>query len=364
MRILHISPSYYSPRSVIGGGEKYVIYMLRAIQGAAERRGLDATSAVLACGTEAATLTLTDDVPCRLIKAVAWNPHEVPPDVLRRHLDESDVIFVHQCLTGFGLFVAAHARLAGKIVIGLDSGGGEHPLVHHTREAGNMYDLFIAYSVFCAASFADLDVPVRTILGPVDTERYRPPGAPTRDPALVAAVGRLLPHKGFDRIIAALPEGLRLVIAGSRSDADYHAHLERLADQSGRDVRIEEGLSDDEVRGLMGRASLFVHASTHVDYRGTFYAKPELLGLAPLEALARGTPTLVSSAGSLGELGAVVGCRVFHDEDELAALLRNHLAEPPEIDPQAIHESVDSLYGPAQFGDRVVAEVTALERAA
>ena len=89
---------------------------------------------------------------------------------------------------------------------------------------------------------------------------------------------------------------------------------------------------------------------------GHYAHKPELLGLAPLEALASGTPTLVSDAACLPELAVLPGCRVFHDEAELAAMLREQAAGRPEApDAADMHAAVDRHYGPAVVGAGLLA---------
>ena len=149
------------------------------------------------------------------------------PD-LQYQLSSANIVVVHQCFSTVGLFVASHAKLQGKIVMGIDSGGGFHPLVSHTYEAVQMYDFFLAYSKFAVGSFLDLKVPIITILGPVDTHYYQPNNAMERDPQLVVALGRIMPHKGFDRIIKALPANLKLIIAGVAYDAPYLQYLKDL----------------------------------------------------------------------------------------------------------------------------------------
>lgn len=360
MKILHVSPTYYSEDSVVGGGEKYIVYMVRSIVAAANHAGESVDNTLLAFGDKPGKYLLSGDTHCLVMQGTPWEPCSVDVQKILDILDQYDIVLVHQCLTAFGMFVASHAKLAGKIVVGIDEGGGEHPLVSHTSEACTMFDLFLAYSRFCQNSFVELSVPVKLILGPVDTSYYCPMNI-KRVPKLVVAVGRLLPHKGFDRIIRALPKGGRLIIAGSRSDQGYFNYLHNLISNSTSDISIREGLSDEEVRLLMQNASLFVHASTHFDYTGTHYAKPELLGLAPLEALACGTPTLVSNAGSLGELGAITGCRVFSSNDELAIILKSFVNERSSVlDPLEINRSVTELYGIQQFGDKLLIELKKL----
>jgi glycosyltransferase involved in cell wall biosynthesis len=351
LSLLHVSPTYYSKSSVVGGGEKYILYMSSAIGAAAALQGIQIHDSILAFGQEPGVYEIKPGARCEVMRGRPWEPLSVNLQDFNQRIAEAEIIVVHQCLSAFGLFVASHSRLAGKVVIGVDEGGGEHALVHHTPEIGLIFDWFHAYSRFCANSFRDIEGRVAIVPGPVDTSYYRPDPTVKRDASLVLAVGRLLPHKGFERIINALPAGLRLIIAGTKYDREYCNYLSKLFGFSR--VKIEEHLTDAELLLLMQTAGIFVHASTHIDYRGTYYAKPELLGLAPLEALSAGTPALVSSAGSLPELTCVGGCRMFRDDIELAELLAEH-CKGSACYPSAseIHQNVESEYGLETFGRR------------
>ena len=349
--ILHISPTYYSEDSVIGGGEKYIAYISRAMNVTAPSRQTEIQDSLLTFGRNPGLYQLAGGLSCEVVNGRPWDPCSVDVSKLVARISQSDIVLVHQCLSPFGLFVASHCRLANRVVVGIDEGGGEHFLVHHTPEIGRIFDMFLAYSAFCANSFKDLQGRVEIIPGPVDTGYYRPDDTITRDPTLILAVGRILPHKGFDRIIRALPAHLRLVIAGSGTDQEYYNYLIELGGSSR--VEIREGLTDDEVLALMHCASLFVHASTSIDYRGRYHAKPELLGLAPLEALSAGTPTLVSSAGALPELASIAGCLHFSDDVELASLLNRHAESALSFPlPDIIHREVEASYGLKVFGGR------------
>jgi glycosyltransferase involved in cell wall biosynthesis len=127
-----------------------------------------------------------------------------------------------------------------------------------------MFDLFLAYSDFGRHAFADLEGEVLMTRGPVDTEYYAPSFSTNRRGNDIVALGRCLPHKGFDRIIRSLPCGPRLKIIGSRTDQDYFRYLNELA--SGKSVVFVEGLEDTAVRDVLRSAGLFVHASCHFDY--------------------------------------------------------------------------------------------------
>jgi glycosyltransferase involved in cell wall biosynthesis len=132
-------------------------------------------------------------------------------------------------------------------------------------------------------------------------------------------------------------------------DAEYLSHLRQLG--RGRKVRLDTGATDEQVRAQIRSADLAVFASTHRDYRGQFYAKPELLGLAALECLATGVPTFVSSAGALPELAELPGCHVFATDAELRTLFEAHRnGSLPVPDPREMHEAVGQRYGLLAFG--------------
>lgn len=358
MKILHVSPTFYSSDSIIGGAEKYLIYLSKALMYQAKSSGVCLDNSLLAFGSCAGHYIVQENISFELIAGIPWNPYSIHlPDLIEK-MNKVDFVIVHQCLSLFGLFIASHARLAGKFVIGMDHGGGEHPLIAHTQEIGYLFDFFLTYSNFGAIAFQDLKIPTKIIRGPVDTTYYTPASVDIRDPQLIVAVGRLLPHKGFERIIKALPSSLRLIIAGTLSNPEYYNYLHSLIQTSPCKIEILENLSDADIRDLLRQASLFVHASTHVDYKGGYYAKPELLGLAPLEALACGTPTLVSTAGSLSELSSIFGCQTFSSDAQLTQYLKLHRDSPLKggLSTQ-IHESVNSQYGLSQFGEKLIAEL-------
>ncbi|HYK94601.1 MAG TPA: glycosyltransferase family 4 protein [Candidatus Dormibacteraeota bacterium] len=351
MRFSHISPTYYSADSVVGGGERYPIYLIRAIERGSALLGLETSNILVAFGKQPGAYPVSGNLICDVLPGDPMSLLTIPSIVLRNQLQQVDVVVVHQCLTPFGLFAAGQAKMLGKTVIGFDHGGGEHPLVRFSPEPWGLFDLLVAYSEFGAETFRGATVPSMTIPGPVDTFYYKPNLEIGRDPALVLAVGRILPHKGLERTITSLNHGQRLVLAGSTSDKAYSRFLMRLVHRSGHQVEIVTGLSDDEVRHLMCEASVLVQASTHVDYRGGYYAKPELLGLAPLEALSCGTPALVSTAGALPELAAIQGCRTFGSDTELAEQL-DQIAAGRFVPPRAsaIHQDVEARYGLDAYG--------------
>lgn len=355
MLVLHVSPTYYSPESVIGGGERYLLYMIKALNKEATNSSLKLQNEILSFSdTESGDYCVQENV-YHIIGGKPWDTSTIDLESLCKYLRLADVIIVHQCFCPVGLFVASHAQLLKKYVIGMDHGGGDHPIVSHSPESKLIFNLFLAQSDYSAAAFRNSKVPTLITYGPVDTDYFTCSSDTPRERGLVLSVGRILPHKGFDRIISALPRDLHIVIAGNNKDQKYLEYLKNIASKRNISIKILEELTDSDIRLYMQKASLYVHASTHIDYCGNIHTKPELLGLAPLEALACGTPTFVSDAGSLAELGKIDGCYVFHSDKELIELFEHFILKKLSIpSPEKIHLSVDKYYGLTSFGRLII----------
>jgi glycosyltransferase involved in cell wall biosynthesis len=146
----------------------------------------------------------------------------------------------------------------------------------------------------------------------------------------VLFVGRITPHKGIDRLIAALPAGARLTIAGSAGhdpdppERDYARFLERLA--AGRDVKFVGPVRDEALPDFHRGAAVLALPSVHRTCYGRFVALSELLGLVVLEAMASGTPVVCSALGGLPEI-VEHGVTGFLVEPGNVDELRERLAE-------------------------------------
>jgi glycosyltransferase involved in cell wall biosynthesis len=192
------------------------------------------------------------------------------------------------------------------------------------------------------------------IVGPVDT-RYFSPGAtavPRRGPVTVLCVGRVMPHKGVDRIIQALPAGMRLRVVGKVYHEGYQAALRVMA--IGKAVEFIDDAGDDELREYYRSADVLVQASTHLDHFGHYHHKPELMGLTTLEALACGLPVIVSDAGSLPELAADADFSlVFKDVADLRTKLTavRDRAWPAARAPERLNRHVSERHGIISCGN-------------
>jgi len=100
--------------------------------------------------------------------------------------------------------------------------------------------------------------------------------------------GRLAGYKGLPVLLDAfakcrLPEGLKLVVAGDGSMADFIAARIRDSDLNGKVVLIRRRLDEEEKKDLLSRCLFYVFPST---------LPTEAFGITQLEAMAYGKPVV------------------------------------------------------------------------
>jgi glycosyltransferase involved in cell wall biosynthesis len=183
----------------------------------------------------------------------------------------------------------------------------------------------------------------------------------------VLYVGRLLPHKGVDRLLAALPDGMPLTVLGRPYDESYYGLLQKLART--KDVRFVTDADDATLLNEYRRAWAVVLPSTYVDCYGRSYLAPELMGLTLLEAMACGTPAICSTVGALPEFirHEKTGL-VFESVAELREELERLSADSALVDElgAGAREVVVEEYGFAAVGPKMlnIYEELVAERAA
>ena len=225
LRVLQVTPGYFAEASLLGGGERYVENVCRSLAVA----DAEAECTVVSFGPKSDRFRSSVGTRYEIVRGDPEAPNTIDTGALQALLSRADVVHMHQCLSSAGMFVASHARLLGRPVIGSDHGGGVMPALHAQPRLAGIYDVLLAYSAFGETAFLDVDVPVRRIHGPVDDAQFIPARQGTRDRSLVITVGRILPHKGLHHVIAALPPGLSLIVAGRAYDPAYRGHLAQLA---------------------------------------------------------------------------------------------------------------------------------------
>lgn len=187
-------------------------------------------------------------------------------------------------------------------------------LTRHIRDTVRRANAIITVSAFTAREVAELlGVPrdrLHAIPSGLDPAMHRPPPEVVRAlrhrldlarPYLLS-VGTLEPRKNYPFLIEVFDRLTKfdgdLVIAGRRG-WKYQPILDRIARSSRRArIRLLEDISESDLPALYGGAELFVLPSLY-----------EGFGFPPIEAMACGTPAVVSPGGALAEIcgdGALV----------------------------------------------------------
>lgn len=275
-------------------------------------------------------IRLARSLPLERGKATYRNPLKliVPAAMLARSLkrDGATHLHVHSCASAavLAMLVKTLAGIPFSLTLNADIGWW----------GGAMREKFEAASFTIAITRKLLDElirdyptlrPEQRLLGRigVDTRVNLPATPPTRDGVgrTVVTVARLHPSKGHDVLIRAIGRlrdrgtdvALRLAGAGPQ-----RAELESLVGELNLADRVSflGSIGDADVIRELQAADAFVLAS---------HAEP--LGVAYMEAMACGVPTIGTAAGGVGEI-------IDHDVDGLLV---------PPRDPDALADVIDRL---------------------
>lgn len=290
LRVVTVSPTYFAPESVLGGGERYAEELSAALA-----RTAGVSVRLVSFGPRAFRERPLANFERVILKS--WTRDRLTPFSPRlfAELRDADVLHCFQ-RNVFPTFLAAwsgHRR--GLPVFVTDLGGGGWTPGYHL-DIARWVTAELPLSDY-AAQGLDARRPHQTIYGGVNLARY-PERAALEHDGSVVFLGRVLPHKGVHFLIAGLPEGVTLQVIGTVADGAYLTHLRSLA--RGKDVQFLSGLADEDIVARLSRAMALVHP-TPVDERGSAGAH-ELFGLALVEAMACGCPVIASRAASLPEI--------------------------------------------------------------
>jgi glycosyltransferase involved in cell wall biosynthesis len=289
VRVVHVSPTYFSPESVLGGGERFAEELARAMATKAEVK-------LVSFGRRKLRDNPRPGYERVILKSRTRDPMSPFSAGLFRELRGADVIHCHQLFVLPTFLAAAFGHLQGSRVFVSDLGGGGWTPGYQI-DATRWIDAHLTLSEYASRGLPGRHRRHRVIYGGVDLERH-PLRTDLSHDGSVVFLGRVLPHKGVHWLIQGLPQDVPLHVVGTTADAAYLRHLETLA--AGKHVRFHGAVSDQEVIAILGRAMALVHP-TPVDDSGSAGAH-ELFGLVLVEAMARGCPVIASNAASLPEI--------------------------------------------------------------
>ena len=294
MKVIHLVPNCFGrERGIAGGAERYAFELARHMAARTPTRlvSFEAEPRRETCGPlEIQTLRPGFYIGSRL------NPFSLR---LLRELAWADVVHCHLYKTCIGSLAALYARATGRRVFASDLGGAGLDISSVVSTDGWFHGhLHISrYSRHLAGHDHRRNACV--IYGGVSSDRFHPDESVARDGS-VLYVGRLLPHKGVDVLVRALPQGMRLILVGQEADPDYLAWLQ--ANAAGKTVEFVRDADDDALLGYYQRALCIVLPSVHRTVYGREVRAPELLGQTLLEGMACHAPGVCSDAAALPEI--------------------------------------------------------------
>lgn len=332
MRIVQLNPFYYP------------------YAGGTERRILELGKRLVARGHEVHVVTARlpgtpiqevqeglhiHRLPSRFRLQRFWNPPLVSSEGIEATLRElrPDVIDFHYRWAR--TYSKAYRRVADLCarVFTYNNGYGEgtallRPLSRlndrRTRGWISESDQVIAVSEYIRQELVDHGFPAERLdVVPNGISSPRPPGAPPADVRgrrYLAACGRLVGFKGYDVAIESLlhlPKDLHLAIAGTGPELGALRRLARRRGVADR-VHLLGWIEEDQKQALLAHAECFVHPTRF-----------EAFGIAPLEAMAHGTPVVASRVGGLPEVVGTGGILVDERTPEaFAQAIARQLAAP------------------------------------
>ncbi len=327
MRVLHIVPTLFDEKEgILGGAERHVSELARHMS-----RRVETT--LLSFGLRDRDETV-DSLRVRVlahpwkVQGSQFNPFSVRvvPEVLR-----ADVVHCHQQHVLVSSFAALVSRLSGRKVFATELGGGGWDISSYVSTDrwyhGHLHISQFSKRVFGHGQFAR----ARVISSGVDTDKFSPQPAIARTGG-VLFVGRLLPHKGIDRVLEALPADLPMDVIGRPYAPEYMDVLRQLA--AGKQVTFHHDFDDARLLEAYQRARCVVLPSLYKDYYGNETTIPELMGQTLLEGMSCGVPAICTDVAGMPE-SVMDGVTGFVVPPEDLGAMRQALTELSRNDSRA-----------------------------
>lgn len=326
LRVCHVTPTYFAPESIVGGGERFAEELARAMAARAEVK-------LVSFGPQARRERLLPAYERVILKS--WTRDRMAPFSPRlfAELAGADVVHCHQYFVLPTFLSALAGRLRGSRVFVSDLGGGGWTPGYQIDQS-RWIAAHLPISQYAARALPGRNRRSAVIYGGVDLARHPMRDAAAHDGSAVF-LGRLLPHKGVHFLVEGLPPGMPLHAIGPAPDAAYLERLRRAA--AGRRVEFHLGPPDEAVAARLRKAMALVHP-TPVDAAGSPGVN-ELFGLALVEAMASGCPVVASDVPPLAEI-------VVHGESGLLV---------PPNEPRAISAALARLAADGELWRRLSA---------
>jgi glycosyltransferase involved in cell wall biosynthesis len=294
MRIIHITPAVFGRDGIIGGGERYALELARHMAEVVPTTliGFGAQPQREMLGKLIVRVLKTD----WYVGGQRTNPFSVS---LFHELAKADVVHCHQRHIVTSTMAAIFCRLMRRRVFVTDLGGGGWDLSAFVS-TDRWFHGHLHISEYSRRIAVHNDKPwAHVLMGGVDTDAFSPNESSTRNGPILF-VGRLLPHKGIDDLVRALPPDVPLDIIGPAVDPRYMRDLKALAVE--KKVTFHHECDDAALIEAYRNASCVVLPSVYQTMYGDSTVIPELLGQTLLEAMACEAPVICTKVASLPEV--------------------------------------------------------------
>lgn len=294
-RVLHIIPALFGESGgIVGGAERYAFEMARFMA--------DVTpTTLLSFGDkdreeQIGQLRIKVLGAAHFVKGQRSNPISLRliPEVLSH-----DVIHCHQQHITASTLAALVSRISLRKVVVSDLGGGGWDISAYVSTDA-LFHRHLHISKYSRNVFGHENLSsAHVIYGGVDVEKFSPqPRDPTSKPVLF--VGRLMPHKGVDVLINAVPSDTPLRLIGQPYHAEYHRELLCLSE--GKQVEFLSDCNDTTLVEAYRSSLCIVLPSVYKTMYGEHSDIPELLGQTLLEGMACGLPAICTDVASMPEV--------------------------------------------------------------
>jgi len=295
VRVLHLVPALFDTQDgIVGGGERYAFELARHMAREVPTR--------LVTFGDRARHEKAEDLAIEVLGSPWYVRGQRTNPLARgliRELRTADVVHCHQAHILASSVSALFCRLTGRRVFVSDLGGGGWDLSAFVS-TDRWYNAHLHISDFSRRGYGHVGKAfAHLIMGGVDIDKFSPSSARlVRD--RVIFVGRLMPHKGIDVLIAATPDALPLHIYGRQLESSYFEDLQRIA--RGKPVFFHQDADDAEIVEAYRRAICVVLPSVTRTMYGAIAKAAELLGQTLLEGMACGTPAIGTTVGGMPEV--------------------------------------------------------------
>lgn len=295
-RVLHMVPRLFRQQDgVVGGAERYVLELARHMAN-------EVSTSLVCFGEDRERHETMGQLEIHVIDHPWWVRRQPDnPMTLRlwRDLRQASVVHCHQQHILASSFAAAACRLSGRKVFVSDLGGGGWDISAYVS-TDRWYHGHLHISEYSRSVYGHAREPwAHVILGGVDTEKFRPCSSMERKPRVLYA-GRLMPHKGINDLVNALPPGLELELIGQPYDQRFVGDLKKMAE--GKPVAFRHNCGDEELLEAYRSALCVVLPSVYRTMYGDESKIPELLGQTLLEGMACGSPAICTNVASMPEV--------------------------------------------------------------